>query len=427
MNYTKILILIFAFLISGNLISQIIEIKVRNENNVNVADFSIFLNSHFVVISEGFKYTLKANEFDSIWVKKDNLVTDFYIVENRADTVKVEFNLHPKIKEIEEVTVVYEKYKKVAGETNENVIDYIVFPQDQSILIIKSFKSEYYLELISEINFIEQKLNFKPERLFLDIFGNSHVLSKDSAYQLVMDSSFIFISKISKKLFIDKIQPLVYKSAENIFYENLTLHNKCYLLTMTDTLNHVKVVKKIYDKIGYKVAEQEYNKIISSYFKEVPEERNIILNGIWNGDLINLAESSDLVAMITWYLNISNNEIACSSFGQINDITTVNLMEKSLTKYNHNGVFINEIPLKVENLKNEKLIYDFFYDKIYLFGAQNNSKILFIIDDKIGEAIPIVKLNNIQPDKIKVLDNKVYFLIKNKAGFSKLFFANFIQ
>jgi hypothetical protein len=426
MHFPKFLLFILTFSISGNLISQIIEIKVRDDSNANLSDYSIYLNSQIFGISEGYKYVLKVNNLDSIWIEKDNLISDIYIVQLKEDTIKVELNLHPKPQEIEEVKVIYEKYKKIAGRNNENVLDYLVFPENQSILIIRSLKSNYYLEFISGINFIEQKLDFKPERLFLDIFGNSHVLSKDTAYQVLIENQFIFISKISKKLFYEKIQPLVYKSDDNIFYEKLTMHNKCYSLTKTDTMNNVNIINKTYDKIGFKVAERDYRNIITTYFNEVPEERNIISNGIWNGDLINLAESSELVALISWYLSISSNEIACSSIGQINTITTINLMDKSIIKYNHSGVFLNEIPLKIENLKTEKLIYDFFYDKIYLFGIQNNSKILFFIDDKIGEAIPVAELNNIQPDNIKILNNKIYFLIKNEAGFSKLFFTNML-
>ena len=191
MYFPKCLLFILTFLISGNLISQIIEIKVRDDSNANLSDYSIYLNSQFVGISEGYKYVLKVNNLDSIWIEKNNLITDIYIIQLKKDTIKVELNLHPKPQEIEEVKVIYEKYKKISGRNNENVLDYLVFPENQSILIIKSLKSNYYLEFISGKNFFEHKLDFKPERLFLDIFGNSHVLSKDTAYQLVIENQFI--------------------------------------------------------------------------------------------------------------------------------------------------------------------------------------------------------------------------------------------
>lgn len=407
-------------------VSQSLELSVQNMDSLLIDDYSVYVNSHYSGKSKGYFHEIYPKLFDTIVVEKNGVYSDPLIVKDEKLN-NYRFTLFSNINQIEEIIVVNKKYSEIAGRKNEHIIDYLSIPEDETIILLKLIKNNYYIEKQSYDDTIEVKLSINPIQLFRDIFGNSHLITKDTAYQIWFQNEFSIVAKISRKLFDLKIAPLVLKTENAVFYENFINNNKCYILSKTNSENTLTTIIKVTDKIGHKVANSEYRTILATYNNEIPIERNLIKNGLWEGDLVQLAETNELTIMITWYLNISAKKIPCASYALFDKIITVDLFNNIIYKIDFKGNTIKKTPLKNENNNNEKLIHDFLFDAIYLLKSNKNNLQLSRIDVENGEllVVGIIEKNNIE--NIKVYGESIFFLQKNEFGFAKLFKMKMIK
>jgi hypothetical protein len=260
--------------------SQVLEIQVQDENNLPLDNYTIYKNSIEVGNSKTLVFRLNCKINDKISISHLGNNSEELIFNFSGDTVRYLFTTISRVKNFDEVKVSYSKYKLISDKRNENVLDFLVFPEKDSMLILKSIRNKYFLESKSINGSIEFELKFKPDKLFLDIFGNSHIVANDTVYQIWFDKMLKFTDKITRKIFNTKILPLVARSKNFIFYEYFNLHNKNYKLTATDSLNKIYDVNTIKDEIGERVASIDYNLIINQYNLIVPPELNIIQNGL---------------------------------------------------------------------------------------------------------------------------------------------------
>ncbi|MES2590076.1 MAG: hypothetical protein V4622_13940, partial [Bacteroidota bacterium] len=343
---------------NGNLFSQSLKITVIDEKGVFLENCKIYKNK--IEISPELKenyFLLKVKFNDTITINCHQFKGENFVVpkvENEELFHVVE--LKRIFQELDEVTITSEKYKKMAGEKNENILDYLFYPKENTFVFIKSIKNNYFLEIKTESSSKEILLNFHPEELFLDCLGNTHILSKDSAYQIWFADSLKYVSTISKKMFDTNLKTLVAKTEKSIFYEKITQHNQLYNLTKSTQEVSDSAVCTIFDKVAYKVARSEYNEIIGMYYFMASEVQNIIEAGIWDGDVVKLGIHYKIVEKIGWYLNVRAKPILCSSYGMLDKICLVNLVENEIFNIDYSGNSIKKIPFSSSNLKNKKVI-----------------------------------------------------------------------
>ena len=404
--------------------SQMVAITVKDELDNDLKNFSVYKNSNFIGQSSDYVYFLKCALSDTIQIKKDGLHSFDFIIQSSADTTYHTFILLPKVQDVDAVSVTKQTNKTLAGDLNDNILDFFYFPDQQTFLLLKSNKGAYYLEQKTDLTSRSYILNFKPQSLFLDIFGNTHIISKDSTYQIWIDDSLNYISIIPKKLFETKIKPLIYKNSDFVLYENYTLHNQCYVLSKTDKSNNVYVVSKSFDKVAYNVANVEYNEVIKLYNEQTPQFDNVISNGTWNGQLEMLGENSDLLNQIIWYKNVRAKPIDCHSFGLIDNIILVNFFNEQIEKYSFNGALAEIVKLAPAKIKNGELIYDYFYAAIYVFGRdEKNTHTIYRINTTSGEYEFVSSMKGKHPEMIKIVGKDIFYLERNEAGYRKLYKA----
>lgn len=421
MTEMKFLFTLFLLLYFQSSFSQTLVISVKDENNKVVDDYSIFMNSSFVSISSGFVFYLSCKEYDTIHVKKDGFTSVSYVVQSDSDTLFKTFTLFDKIQELEEVSVTFEKYVKLAGEKNENIIDFCYFPESEMFLLLKSYEGNYFIEKKTDLSSNNYPLSFRPELLFLDALGNTHILSKDSTYQIWIQDTLNFVSKLPRNLFDSKLKPLISKNSNYVFYENYSEHNQFYVLSKTDKDNEISIVYDCFDKVAHDVAKVEYNEIINLYYQKTTPVNNIIKNGSWDGNVISLGEDWEIIKKIGWYLQVRSQPIECYSFGMLNCIVLINFHENNIQKFNQNGELINKSILEQTEIKNKELIYDYFYDAIYVYGLNKGTKEIYKLNIDDGKLVLAGNINQINPSHIKVVGKEIFFLSRNEAGFNKLF------
>lgn len=397
-------------------------ITVKDELDNDLKNFSVYKNSSFIGRSTDYLYLLTCKQNDTIQIKQEHLISDLLIMEYFTDTLHYQFTLQPRLQEIEDIKVSNQKNKAFAGDLNDNILDFLYLPDQQTFLLLKSNKGAYYLEQKTNVLSRNFPLDFKPQALFLDIFGNTHIVAKDAAYQIWIEDSLKYVSITPKILFDSKIKPLIHKNLELIFYENFTQHNQCYILSKTDRSNNVFVVSKSFDTVAFNVANDEYNEVIKLYNQQTPPIDNVISNGTWDGRLEMLGENSDILNQIIWYKNIRSKPIDCYSFGMIDNIVLVNFFYEQIEKYTFNGALIETVKLAPAQIQNKELIYDYFFDAIYVFGRdEKNTQTIYRINTKSGAFEFVSSMKGKQHEMIKIVGNDIFYLERNEAGFRKLY------
>ena len=401
--------------------SQILVISVKDDQNNIIKDYSVFKNSKFIEKSSEYVYYLNCKKSDTIKIAKGEFRSESFINSSSSDTILHTFILLPRTQEIEEILLSYEKYSKIAGEKNENILDFIYYPEKDLLLLLKSYKGNYFIEKKTDFGSTNHLLHFKPDYLFLDALGNTHIVTKDTTYQIWFHDSLTYVSKLPSSLFNSKLKPLISKNSKFLFYENFTEHNQCYILSKTDKENQVSIISKYFDEVSANIAKEDYNEIINLYNKETTPTNNIILNGEWDGSLISLGETWPLIQKIGWYLQVRSQPIQCSSFGMMNYLVLINFHDHIIEKFDDNGLRLEKINLQEVKIKNKSLIYDYFYDILYVYGTTNLAKEIFQLNPDTGELLLVGNINQIEPSHIKIIGKDVYFLSPNENGFNKLY------
>lgn len=405
----------------STLFAQTVVVSVKDDQNNFINNYSLYRNSNQVGESTGGIYILKCLPNDTIMVKKEGRISEPFIVPSGKDTIYKTFYLTSRIQEIDEVSVTYEKYVKVAGENNENIIDFYFTPENRSFILLKSVKGNYFIEKKEADRSESRSLWFTPKSLFMDVMGNTHILSKDSSYQIYLEDSISFITTLPIKLFESKIKALVTKTSDHLFYQNFTQHNKSYTLSKTDFKNEISVVTEVFDEVAFKVATHDYNEIINLYYAFNSPSTNIIENGIWDGNVVALGYPDTIVRFITWYLHISSRPIECYSFGRMDHLLLVNFYEQQLETYDFRGQLLNVIDLEPIELKNREIVYDYFFDSLYIFGTNKGSPLLYKFNLTEGKMQQVAYIDELKPSHTKVVGKEVFFLSRNDAGYNKLY------
>lgn len=426
MKITHLLLFVLTYSISY---SQTLKTNIYTEEGLQIFDCNLFINKTKIspAIENNFYY-IKVKEGDLFTIKHSNFEIENYSIPSiqKNDTITHQFILHEKAKLLEEVVVVGKRNVQFAGEFNENILDYLIEPTKKCMLLIKSIKNDYYLEFKNDTISRNYLLNIYPESLQLDFMGNIQLLSKDSAYQIWISKSqeIEFIDIISLKQYNKKIKPCIAKRNTNLFKEKILSQNQEYEVTFSNNLVTDSIIHHVCDTISATVAQEGYNEIIQLYNNTVPPETNLISLGIWDGNLSQLGETNVIVAKISWQ-KVRSKPISCNAFGMLDYICVVNIYDSVLSKINYDGNLINIVSFDTKELKNIKIIYDYFYDKIYLTAICNKERLVYSVDEKTGNKKKVGNLNgHIIPSNIKIIGDYIYFIRRNEAGYNKLYRKN---
>jgi hypothetical protein len=241
-----------------------------------------------------------------------------------------------RIQFVEGVTVSSERMQTVVDQKNFNVIDYLPF--DESILVLKSHKGKRMLSIEGQDTTYQTFSlgDLKPHKIFLDCFENIHLLTRDSSYQIWMDTVVHVVYRASIDQFNYSIKPCVADFGDTRVFGNFSHHNKRYTLTSihneTKTKEHFLHIR---DEEGERVARSCYYEIIGRYHAVTPWYENIITDGAWSGNVMELQSlDNHLDRMVNWYLNIRATELNIQSFRYNNVLVNVDQYSDSIRVYN---------------------------------------------------------------------------------------------
>lgn len=404
--------------------SQTVHISITDSLKDPVFAAGVFINDVKKATYNGALITLNAKPNDVLKIES-YFHNDYTIVLDSSrfvnDTAKVFIVLTPKMRNLDEVVITDEDVKVYYDVKNSNVVDYYPF-QGLCYFLLKE-ANQYAIQLNkNEVGLMTTELNFKPTDLYLDGFGNFHILSADSAYQIWLnDDKIECFPPVSIADFDLNIRPLVGKTAKSVFVQKYEFDHKFYTLN-TLTSDSIFTLFSSYDRVGHKSASIQRSKIIAKYYLAVPFETNIIELGLWDGDLVKLAENNDLVIEIGWFRAAMDNPIKCEAFGMENNIAIVDLFNDSVSVIDYNsGEKIKNVKLNSTCNGITSFFYDYFSNAVYLIDQTGHGIDIYELDPVKGELKKVKGIHGIPfVQNVKISGNWVYFEIRERTGFVKV-------
>lgn len=438
MYKAALILLIFVVSFQSNGQTITVQSKILDESSFPVIDYTIFINRKEIIPEvKGEFIHFTAQLGDTIMIKQYEYDPLTHILPARitSDTLKQLFILIFKDRLIDEVIITArfnsDKSKKIAGKFNENILDYIINPIANSITSIYSYKDQYYLGYFNDSVIKNYPLTVHPESLFLDCSGNTFILTKDSAYQIYVSNQteYVTIASMTLNIFNYTIKNLVYKTDKNLYYEKISDYNQRYIVSKQYDKSYQKYIYSTFDLTSYNLSRKDFMDLLYLYHTSVEENENIIRLGKWDGDLTQLAINKEIDIQLAHYKNtFAKAHVESYAFGMINHLCIINLNQNQLIKINYESDFKTITPIDVRALKNIKILYDYYFDKLYILASCQGSKTVFQLNEKSGI---LTKLGNFEgiyaPTNIKVYGNTIYYLKRNDAGFNKLYKLNKIQ
>lgn len=329
--------------------------------------------------------------------------------------------LKPKIRALDQVDILLEESDAFYNVENSNVIDY--YPYDQLCFFAIKYKGDHYLELNSESKNIHSvKLNFNPTEFYLDIFGNFHLLSVDSAYQIwLSDTQLSWLKPIPLSDFNEQIRPIVGTAQKCVYSQKYELVNKYY------TIKHIEkdttfISYQSFDKVAYRVAKNQEYKIIAMYYAAVTPVQNVIENGIWDGDFVKLAEDFGLMQEVGWYEGVLSSPIRCEAFGMKEYIAVIDFFRDSVSVINpQSGALIQQSKIQGPASRATEVFYDYFFDIIYFIENTGKGLDIYTLNPIDGTSKLMKGIYGVPfVENIKISGDWVYFELRERSGFNKI-------
>ncbi|RFC54249.1 hypothetical protein [Brumimicrobium aurantiacum] len=437
----NITLLLFVLSLLLNAHSQHLEINVIDENNQPVFGYSVYENGFFIKKHTNEKtLLLEVTHNTSLEVKHPFYNSFGFQIPTsvkKEDTIRQLITLSPKHQDFEEIDIIGSKYQEVFDEKNEFILDYCLYPK-KSIVLLTRMNKQKYLKLLRKEKTIDSLiLDFNPDHLFRDARGNFFVVGKENVVQFnIINDKFSFQKKESITDFNKTLKNAISLQADYAVYEHFSMHNQYYSLIKIHNGNGESVYSFLANE-KYIRALYHYNKTVIHYMSIIPEKDNVILMGLWDGDLMSLNShpntgleqkgintNEEIMSLTSWSDKITSKPINIKAFGLLESLIVLNSECDSIIHLDYGNLAIKEeIPTK-SNLSGD-YYFDYFYNQIFIIETKNGKKEVYALNISNGKSKLIADLSEIyQPRNIKIMNNKVYFLVLDKSGFNRLLSVN---
>ena len=423
MKYFLVLFFLLPIYLNAQSITVYGLVKTRDEQPVSFA--SLFMNNKYVAMSDenGF-YSFSCQYVDSIklavkslgYSKKEKIVK----IGTLKKKYKIDFKLELRPVKLNEVQI-EAKAISLFEKEDWNILDFLI-EKDIIIVLARDIPNLYlYFFDINGKLLSREHLNSDYTRLFKSCSGGYHLIGEKYNLEFTYnDKKLKIIKKYTRKQFDDFLLPCVLKYHSNFIFKEFTQFNKRIRYFYYDKNKERKIIYEVFDKESAEYAQKDYFDIINLYYKTIDESNdieskkyytNVIGDKDWNGDLDDLAITSDLMFKIMWFKNISLKEANAKIVEIDNKLYVLDFVDKKIVKVNINGR--NEIiaDILIRKCKSPQIVTDMVDNKKYLIC---NNKDVFELN-KENNKISLTKLYKIKsyfrfPRKIKIYNNEIFFL-----------------
>jgi hypothetical protein len=347
------------------------------------------------------------------------------------DTLVLNFVMEIKAEQLETVVVSGENTKLAYNKPRVVVLDYDFYRDHLLLLIYENQK--YKLRLADETGKDVYTLTLRgnPEKLFKDCYGNLHLLSTDSAYEIkFQELTFSLLSGHTIVEFDKLVSPILIATNKNLFYKTFDEVKRNIVYGNYDRIKKKKTELKtirtegnrLYHKTGFNQSDG-----VVIYQKEF-----LVYGGSLRGGGGAHRVPLESATYPQWKYLRNSDAAQITSYRQtILAITIYNpliLLNDSLFLFNHTedmimiyditGNLSRKIPIEYhlqKGWKNE-LIKDYSKNVIYAKYIKNDHAYLDQINPISGQIIKEIRLEHKFAKDVKVKNGYIYFLYKDRDG-----------
>ncbi len=363
-------------------------------------------NGYFELRLKNFKETVK---FYSFGYETRMILTD-------SSDLNITVELKVKTNQLAEVAIVAERKVAVVDKKQTVVLDYGFRGTNILVLTQEDVPKKFKLSLLDQNldTIVSQVIPVAWEKLFTDCFGQLHLLSKDSVYQLFNNTEDIFLLYPAERKFFEKFMEPYITSTDDYLYRMEKSGSRTLEMSFFKLKTNQRTVRyTAIDRKGKKQTELTTIGIDKGSSKMANNEDRYIAmldkGGAFRNQLDK--ESSRIFAEKIIY-----KEIFAPLFNQNDSILIFNFPQDQLEIYSNNRLIGNKRTLEFHKEKGWKpeLIQDktqnLFYSKYELAPGRISFYPVTIFNGKMGNSIEIPYQF---PEKIKANGHFIYFLYRN--------------
>ncbi len=391
-----------------------------NQNIVPNALIEDTINKVSVFSDLGGYFELKLTQKTILKVSCKGYETLYLDSNSNLDTIL----LPSKERLLPSITVNTDKVRPVMDELDQNILDYL-FAEDH-IFILLSKKGSKYLILKHGSTIIREfeLKEISAKSLFEDCYGNIHILTKNKALQIQIDQQLQYVSEATIADFNTILKPCLGIIDSSFFISKYSNHNKKYTLAFKKIgeINYMPILT-IFDSEAELSAKALYHEIINEYSYVYSDTvSDIILNGMWDGDIKDLAINYQLMTKVGFYEGVLAKEVTVQSFKKGNQVITFDMEFDSIYIHNQTGIEQSRkyYNLSPKNKSREAILYDQAAGQFYLLSNRNEIYSISLLDLSKSKTEQSVTIEIPFIENVKIHDNWIYFLI-NRKGYRKLY------
>lgn len=324
------------------------------------------------------------------------------------DTLRIIFKLNKKVNQLNTFEINSAKIELLYNKPFVSIYDY-QFYEDNLLLLLKE-KRTFKIKLMdSDLNVLKElPLAIDGTELYKDCFGNSHIMTEDSVYQLWIDSlgiSLIYNCSLEKfNMFLNPCQ---------------TKHNKTYIFKQLIANSQTSMFYYLNENKDVKYLKRIRNEIAERYVRK----KEAIIKKLKQPSISKMSESKaavygarDLGRMLHYIDNLLTHIIENPLFSINNSIYIFDHPTDSCWVFDENLLFNRSFYIDYESKRgwDKELIFDEVEEKVYAKFKKGSMSYLKKINLNTGEFIESYKIEkHTFPTKIKIHNNIVYYLHKD--------------
>ncbi len=427
----RLLITIILFLFLEIIQAQEVDIfgSIESIDSQKLSFVSIYQDGNLVALSdENGYFSFVCQYSDSLKLSVNSIgfksVTKVLMLTKDNLKYQVDFVLDTDYNKLDEIRII-EKAINVFSINNWNILDYLI--DKKNIFVLAEDIPKIYLYAFDiKGKFLSKKLlHTKYKELFISCLGGYHLIGNNECSEfLYINKSIEIKKKYKRKQFEDFLLPCKIKYDSILIFKGFQNLNKKIQFYYYNENKEKEIIFNVFNREKAKYTSKEYRELIYLYYKTINKENNdpnsvtfhynIIEDGNWSGDLLDLVISYDLMLKVMWFKNISLKKINADIVNIDNklfvfDFENNNYSIVPFAKNNSKGYKLNHFE---GDFKTPKIITDIKTNINYI--VSDNRDIYKIT--KIKHEISVSKIYEIDskyffPRRVSIIDNELYFLV----------------
>lgn len=347
----------------------------------------------------------------------------------QRDSIKISFRMQKMSYDLQEVGVsAYSDFYRSG--TNRNITD-MAFLDGKIYLLENKPKVSSIVALNTDgVELARKDFGQLFEKLHIDAFNNLILVGQDSCLQVYLDDrqAIMPVSSFSRDDYRNKLLKIVCEF-NGAYIVKTIVHDRglywlkfnhgksqdFYYVMKDSSMEKPQYLCSFIDTLGYRACQSQWMSIQNEYHQVAAEENGIDLinEGMWDGNLVRLAENSSLLGKIQWYCAImAKQEYHITPLLFNNTLQFVDLDNREIVEIGPDFKVAKRQPLKItfgeEFFKNEFLV-DKATGKVYGLFVDDGVYHVGLYDPETGTVGMEKKAcKKIYPRVFKVHDGYAY-------------------